>query len=94
MIQNKKAHLLQGLQILLRDRKNWGLHLQIASLFFEPVEEKKKRNYCHNMDREENKGEKIHSKMDKGLSFFQAWKTATEEEIKDLSTYKNRVGGQ
>lgn len=46
------------------------------------------------MDREENKGEKIHSKMDKGLSFFQAWKTATEEEIKDLSTYKNRVGGQ
>lgn len=43
VIQNKKAHLLQGLQILLRDRKNWGLHLQIASLFFEPVEEKKKK---------------------------------------------------
>lgn len=39
-IQSKKAHLLQGLQTLLRDRKNSGLHLQIASLFFEPVEEK------------------------------------------------------
>lgn len=42
-IQSKKTHLLQGLQILLRDKKNWGLHLQIASLFFEPVERRKKK---------------------------------------------------
>lgn len=68
-IQSKKAHLLQGLQTLLRDRKNWGLHLQIASLFFEPVKEKKP-NCCHNLDREENKWKKIYSKMDERSSFL------------------------
>lgn len=77
-IQRKKAHLLQGLQTLLSVRKNRGLHLQIVSLFFEPIE--KRRNCCHNLDREENKRRKIHSKMGGRLSRFAP---ATEEEKKD-----------
>lgn len=77
-----QTHLLQGLQILLSVRKNPGLHLQIVSLFFEP--EEKRRNHCHNLDREENKKRKIHSRVGGRLSLLRAWRTATAEEKKDL----------
>lgn len=76
-----QTHLLQGLQILLSVRKNPGLHLQIVSLFFEP--EEKRRNHCHNLDREENK-EKNPLQGGWKITPLRAWRTATAEEKTDL----------
>lgn len=67
--KRRKAHLLQCLQTLLSVMKNIGLHLQTASLSFEPAE--KRRNSCQNLDNEETKRGKIHPKTGGRLFLFE-----------------------
>lgn len=66
------------MQTLLSVRKNIGLHLQIASLSFEPAE--KRRNSYQNLDNKESKRGKIHPKTGERLFLFEPEELLLEKE--------------